>query len=50
MFLEENMLEFLKVESKDLDEYMKVKINAFSDDVEIYGFGPTDYDNMNKLQ
>jgi len=44
------MLEFLKVEIKDIDEYMKVKINAFSDDVQTYGFGPTDYDDMNKLK
>jgi GNAT superfamily N-acetyltransferase len=41
------MLEFLKVGIEDLDECMMVKINAFSEDVRKYGFGPTGYDDMN---
>ncbi|GKX68859.1 GNAT family N-acetyltransferase [Inconstantimicrobium mannanitabidum] len=44
------MLEFLKVNVEDLEEYMKVKIDAFSEDVRVYGFGPTGYDEMDKLR
>ena len=42
------MLEFLKATPSDLEEYMKAKIDAFSDDVKLYGFGPTGYDDFEK--
>ncbi|MBE5960472.1 MAG: GNAT family N-acetyltransferase [Lachnospiraceae bacterium] len=42
------MLEFSKATIEDLEEYMKVKMDAFSDDIITYGFGPSGYDNYEK--
>lgn len=42
------MLEFKKASVDDIEEYMKAKIEAFADDVETYGFGPTGYDDYEK--
>lgn len=42
------MLEFIRATVEDLDDYMKAKIDAFSDDVDLYGFGPTGYDDFEK--
>lgn len=42
------MLEFIRATVADLNEFMEAKINAFSDDVEQYGFGPTGYDDYEK--
>lgn len=46
--MEEKMLELKKVVADDLEEYMKAKIDAFSDDLYTYGFGPTGYDDYDK--
>ena len=32
----------------DIDEFIRAKIEAFSDDVRQYGFGPTGYDDYEK--
>lgn len=40
--------EFIRATAKDLEDYMKAKIDAFSDDLQMYGFGPTDYDDYDK--
>lgn len=40
------MLEFMRVGLDDLEEYMKAKIDAFTEDVAIYGFGPSGYDDI----
>ena len=37
------MLEFIRATEEDLEEYMNAKIDAFSDDLVTYGFGPTGY-------
>ena len=42
------MLEFIRATVDDIDEYMKAKIDAFSDDVKNYGFGPSGYDDFEK--
>ncbi len=42
------MLEFIRATEEDLEEYMKAKIDAFSDDVKQYGFGPSGYDDFEK--
>ncbi len=42
------MLEFKRATVKDLEEYMIAKIDAFSDDLTTYGFGPTGYDDYDK--
>lgn len=42
------MLEFIRATVDDLDAYMIAKIDAFSDDFEQYGFGPSGYDNYEK--
>lgn len=42
------MLEFIRATTDDLNEYMKAKIEAFSDDVNQYGFGPSGYDDIEK--
>ena len=46
--MEEKMLEFIRATVEDLDDYMKAKIDAFSDDLHMYGFGPTGYDDYDK--
>ena len=45
---EQEELTFSRVNLEDLDEFMKAKIDAFSDDVKQYGFGPTGYDDYEK--
>jgi len=42
------MLEFIRATVDDITEYMKAKIDAFSDDVNNYGFGPSGYDDFEK--
>ena len=42
------MSEFLRATDEDLEDYMKAKIDAFSDDLRMYGFGPTGYDDYDK--
>ena len=42
------MLEFQRATIDDIDEFMRAKIEAFSDDVRQYGFGPTGYDDYEK--
>ena len=42
------MLEFIRATVDDITEYMKAKIDAFSDDVKNYGFGPSGYDDFEK--
>lgn len=42
------MLEFQRATVNDIDEFMRAKIEAFSDDVKQYGFGPTGYDDYEK--
>lgn len=42
------MLEFIRATVEDINEYMKAKIDAFSDDVKKYGFGPSGYDDFDK--
>lgn len=39
------MLEFIRATVDNINEYMKSKIDAFSDDVKNYGFGPSGYDD-----
>nr|WP_302600100.1 GNAT family N-acetyltransferase [uncultured Cellulosilyticum sp.] len=42
------MLEFSRATVNDLSEYMRAKVDAFSDDVKQYGFGPSGYDDFEK--
>jgi len=42
------MIEVLRAKIDDVDEYMEAKIDAFSDDIKNYGFGPSGYDNYEK--
>ena len=48
MIKEEKLLEFIRATAEDLEDYMKAKIDAFSDDLSMYGFGPTGYDDYDK--
>ena len=36
MIMEARMLEFIRATAEDLDDYMKAKIDAFSDDLHMY--------------
>jgi hypothetical protein len=42
------MLKFIRAVVDDINEYMKAKIDAFSDDVKNYEFGPSGYDDFEK--
>lgn len=44
----QNNLSFCKVTLEDIEAFMKAKIDAFSEDVRNYGFGPTGYDDYEK--
>lgn len=41
------MIIFSKAEVKDAEEIVKAKVEAFTDEVKLYGFGPDGYDNVN---
>ena len=44
------MLEFKRLCPEDIDEMSKIKINAFSEDLRTYGFGPPGYDDLDKMR
>jgi GNAT superfamily N-acetyltransferase len=44
------MLEFLQLELSDIEEFMQAKVDAFAEDVVIYGFGPSGYDSIDSLK
>lgn len=46
----EKILEFKRATAEDLEDYMKAKIDAFSDDLCTYGFGPTGYKKIGETE
>ena len=41
------MINFSRAEVNDAEEIVQAKIDAFTDEVKLYGMGPTGYDNVN---
>lgn len=42
------MIHFEKADMCDAEELVEVKVGAFSEEVSLYGFGPTGYDSVEK--
>jgi len=43
------MIHIEKAKDEDAKDIIKCKIDAFSEDVKLYGFGPPDYDSIEEL-